>query len=377
VSLQDQPEKRKGNFIGMGNGLHTPRWGYAANLSQTATKIPACNQCFQVLLQGAALPTDCTECDQWCVNESSIMLNYSPPKHYPFADGISQIVRPIKITYKSLTDTIVTTHTNIVSNHWSVDEAAAYMEVQGLNESCRLAVILRARNCILAEDLECNKESDPVLYEVMLRDRKRNPGLYKRWPTPAYWSRGVDLRQHIDAIMHLVFLGVVKTTMKKINYWTKVRGKHAGMCLFATNILEGISELNVQWMPLLPYRQGCFIGWVSENFVGMARVLPWFYSNIINLLGDPFEYVNPVTPQSQWTAVQNKAWLKSRGLTQKGKAKLVSIKVKEFMTLPKYEHALGPLGGPVADVLFMIRSLWTMTAHLMVRTINADHIKHT
>ena len=107
----------------------------------------------------------------------------------------------------------------------------------------------------------------------------------------------MEITQHIDAIMHLLFLGVIKTTMKRVNYWAKVRGKHDAMVSSSKLILEGVQDLRLQWVNVLPYRQGCFSGWVSENYLGMARMLPWFYNNMTNLMGDPFVYKKPTSPQ--------------------------------------------------------------------------------
>ena len=380
VSLQDQPEKRQSIYVAMGNSLQTPRWGYSANLSQVASVIPSCDQCHSVMLRDeSVVQTACILCDNWCISEFSEMLAYSPPKHYPFRhDHVgTRTITPKKLTFELLKTTIDTAHNKVISRSWSTEQASAYMEVCGLNEKCRLEVIDRANNCILADLIEENKEVEPEIYEVLIRDKQRNPELYKCWPFPPSWCSGLEMSQHIDAIMHLVFLGVIKTTMKRFNYWTKVRGKHNAMVSFAKLILEGVQELRLQWITVLPYRQGCFSGWVSENFLGMARILPWFYSNMFNLLGDPVAYEPPITPQHKWTLLQNKAWLKSRFLSQKGKAKDLSIKVKHFMTLPQYEHPHGPLGGPVTDVLITVQMLWIMTSHIMARSVNTDHIIKT
>lgn len=47
------------------------------------------------------------------------------------------------------------------------------------------------------------------------------------WKFPPQWVRGVELHQHIEVIMHLLFLGVVKTSLQMVQEWTKKRGKHA------------------------------------------------------------------------------------------------------------------------------------------------------
>ena len=379
VSLQDQPEKRQGSFVSMGNSLHTPRWGYCANLSQVASIVPSCNDCYEAMLFNSRpmLTASCHLCDNWRICESSILLAYNPPKHYPFPHNEVRTILPTKLSYEGLADTVSQVHSNIVQRVWTVEQASTYMEVGGLNEKCRTEVIDRATNCLLAISIERQREVEPEVYRILLRDKRTNPQLYKCWPLPSSWCRGVEITQHIDAIMHLVFLGVIKTTMKRVNYWAKVRGKHEAMVSSSKLILEGIQDLRLQWVNVLPYRQGCFSGWVSENYLGMARMLPWFYNNMTNLMGDPVAYKQPTSPQHKWTLTQNKGWLKSRSLSQKGKAKDLSIKVKHFMSLPQYQLPMGPLGGPITDMLFAVRMLWIMTTHLLARTVNADHINNT
>jgi len=46
VTLQDQPERRGANYIMLGNGRYTSRFGYAIDLLQLSDKIPACTDCF-------------------------------------------------------------------------------------------------------------------------------------------------------------------------------------------------------------------------------------------------------------------------------------------------------------------------------------------
>jgi len=57
------------------------------------------------------------------------------------------------------------------------------------------------------------------------KERGKKPELYAMWSFPATWQRGVQLDQHIDVIMHLLFLGVIKTIMQNIQEWMVKRNK--------------------------------------------------------------------------------------------------------------------------------------------------------
>jgi hypothetical protein len=61
---------------------------------------------------------------------------------------------------------------------------------------------------------ELNKDTMAQEYRILKCHKKRFPRKYKQWMYPAAWIRGVNIEQHIDVPMHLLFLGVVKTTVK-------------------------------------------------------------------------------------------------------------------------------------------------------------------
>jgi hypothetical protein len=47
---------------------------------------------------------------------------------------------------------------------------------------------------------------------------------FQPWSNRAMWCRGLDITQHVDAIMHLIFEGVIKTTIQLIHAWIKGYG---------------------------------------------------------------------------------------------------------------------------------------------------------
>jgi hypothetical protein len=44
--------------------------------------------------------------------------------------------------------------------------------------------------------------------------------------------------------------------------------------------LESIQKLGLSWCKCIAYKSGNLGGWVSENYLSLARVLPWFYGSI-------------------------------------------------------------------------------------------------
>ena len=51
LSIADSPERRGKNYISLGNGEYTARWGYAANVHAISKHLPHCKVCLMKLLR--------------------------------------------------------------------------------------------------------------------------------------------------------------------------------------------------------------------------------------------------------------------------------------------------------------------------------------
>ena len=59
--------------------------------------------------------------------------------------------------------------------------------------------------------------------------------------------------------MHLVFLGVMKTTIVKITDWLKLRVKHTAFTVFANGIFESVQRYGLNWCRPMPYKNGTLV----------------------------------------------------------------------------------------------------------------------
>ena len=50
LSIADSPEWRGKNYVCLGNGEYSSRWGYSANVNEFTTKIPYCDNCLHRIL---------------------------------------------------------------------------------------------------------------------------------------------------------------------------------------------------------------------------------------------------------------------------------------------------------------------------------------
>ena len=374
VALQDQPERRSANYIMLGGGKYTAQWGIAADFASIASGIPACKACFLRHLEDSEQVSVCTNCLNWTTDGESSLLDISPPDDYPPCSVFlteNGKIRPIRITYETLRSAVVVTHHNIAEGTWSVDNGKSYLLVSGLNTEAINQVLLHAGNARLYNTLYESRESDLAKYQKICRVKSANPDLFQHWEFPSLWSRGVELSQHIDVVMHLLFLGVIKTSVKSVESWLKCRGKYDSFQKSMDSVFESVQSMNLGWCKALPYRGGTFGGWVSEIFLCIARLLPWVYSRLLHVAADPAIYTDPdEKPMSKWTKKENIAWLRHRRLAVSGSAKEVMERVHV-----EVNQADGPPpvvqinGGPVTHVLTMVKLLHIMTCNLMTKTI--------
>ena len=110
--------------------------------------------------------------------------------------------------------------------------------------------------------------------------------------------------------MHLLLLGIQKTTMNRIKLWHTLRRQN--FIKYTEGILDDVQKLNLCWCKAIKYKSGKLGGWVSENYLAMARLNKWFYSGIEKITSDDTvrdlqKMIN--IPQEQWLKKFNIAWL--------------------------------------------------------------------
>ena len=117
--------------------------------------------------------------------------------------------------------------------------------------------------------------------------------------------------------MHLLFLGIVKTTMLRIQQWMSNKRKMAPFVRAMKKQFYSLDKLKLSWIKVLPHKAGKFGGWISENYLAISRLLKWFYSSLALIASDPAPWQEPNKPLEKWTMMDNKAcgaWDSNGGL---------------------------------------------------------------
>ena len=199
--------------------------------------------------------------------------------------------------------------------------------------------------------------------EMVLEDEKS----FSPLETPPLWNRGVSMHQHIDVLMHLVFLGAVDGTIKFIHEWLKLQSKYSSFMRLASKRLNVIRRLNLNWCKAIPYKGNKLGGWVSENFLAFARICKWFFLILDNVGRDEDEFVEPTTNQNKWTAKENRAWLKIRGIDGTGNAMELRMRVANLRNQEGGPPSpLQPPGGTIDDIFDLVAAMFGMVKSVMV-----------
>ena len=82
LSIADSPERRSKNYISLGSGLYSGRWGFAANINHLSKKLPYCKICLIKAITNtiASIDTVCPYCHQWDFLSSNESMTSIPPE---------------------------------------------------------------------------------------------------------------------------------------------------------------------------------------------------------------------------------------------------------------------------------------------------------
>ena len=251
--LMDQPEKRSANYIMLGNGKYTSRWGCAGDIASVLTGIPSCQKCFSNLLSNNISNTICKDCVSWNTDSSSGLTDFFPPPDYPKECIIlpNGKLRPQKITYNKLIKAKELSHNNLVSGRWSEKSAKSFLKVQGMNNFIIDMIIEHALNERKFNYVMSTYDQQSPEYRYMFKEKQLNPSKFTIIQNPAFWKSNIDLHQCIDAVMHLIFLGIVKLTITEVLSWLS---SHKKKTLFGKHISKNLSvliDMKLDWLVLL------------------------------------------------------------------------------------------------------------------------------
>lgn len=395
--LQDQPERRDFNLMRAGNGATTGRFGVSADHYALYRRnvLPSCRACLEKMEKALSenncpWPMDpCDECVRWDVlDDPNELAFWVAPKDYPATEKVVEktdfegtkevhrrCLRPFRITYESLKEAIDTAHDGYLNKGWSNQNCVSYLEVEGMSSKFINVVLEHSARSL---SLQIAKQ-EPHKYQAILDAAAANPSEYKKAPNPNSWTRPtIPLVLHPDVIMHLIFLGIVKTTNIIIQSCLSAQTKWKSFKRSTETYLKEFQIMTIEWIPIQPYQGGKMGGWVSENFLGFSRIMPWFYQNIDAAVAGTNDFVPPVNlPQNKWLNYHNKYWLQVRGLDSKGTAAELKERVAQFIDSGEAPEPMKAPEIPPADVEAVLLALKEILQCIMSTTVTPALVNRT
>jgi hypothetical protein len=337
--LQDQPERRKGVFVSMGNSRFTARWGYSADLRGMFTKLPPCESCKLKLISGdtnqmSSIIT-CNVCASFDYSRSDLLCT-DPQDDYPMdAAGTDNLLDsfsyyPKRLDFSKMSYAVRIAIEKIHVDAWSTAQATVYLATFGLN------------NDIISSVLKDNfADVDNLL--------------------PCTWQEVANFSYLVDVYMHLLGLGIAKSVNKfLLRSWLVNRKLLSSFLRTSNPMLLSVKDLHLEWCKILSSGHDQKLGgWVSENHFGWTRISRWLYKDIDMLRIDQ-PYFAPIISVSRYTVSQCKAWLTAHGIRFKASDK-VSI-LRQLIKNAQSDEAspptlVAPCGGSVLHVENVIKSL--------------------
>jgi len=142
----------------------------------------------------------------------------------------------------------------------------SYTSAHGISKLGSLKIIEHCNNKMAYQLYEHQKTSaEKMLLEA---DQTKQPEKYKYWKGGPYWKSNLKLNQFIDVLMHLLFLGITKSTKELVFIWLSLNKRLKGYKIFANHIFQHIADMGLDWCKLLVATSG----WVSYNYVAFARI---------------------------------------------------------------------------------------------------------
>lgn len=310
VYISDRPERSDLTFTGL-LGTFGKRFLWASYADEET--LPSCRACFERRVKelfGIFQDTEstCSLCADWNYNDptlpawktctlAKIFENHDKGANaYPSTIDISYDdnlipegreipmlthVRPKKQTFEFLILAIKVSFYHVAIGKWWKYHLVNYLRSCGINEKVRDNCYKIAK--ALKDELrqrDINKEDKMErVNQFISTENLVNVGI-----VPEIWVSGCPLDRFIEAPMHLLFTGLCSDLFDFIiGVMARARRRTAFEERFGS-VQKEMKDLKLEWLKSgeLPATQ-----WASENYIAMARVLPFafgFYCNGFNAI---------------------------------------------------------------------------------------------
>jgi hypothetical protein len=254
--MNDQPERRGNLKLANGNSIIHGRFGMLIDCRQLKDVIRSCNRCTRSIIDEIDLGVkinnywrgnNCELCSAWLFNIDNNLLTYKPDKDYPnYLDNNDGLVdgklRTKMINKNICVNAIIAVTNGLVDNTISQKQAKSFLKYNGLNNQIQETIISKANNIKKKNDIETNRNSRTTEYDQLQQNVIMYPADYQMHQLPSSWYDSDNMGIFVDVPMHLLMLGVVKSTMLKVNMWLRSKNNNAMFVSMTKGVLGIIKK---------------------------------------------------------------------------------------------------------------------------------------
>ena len=289
----DRPERSSMNKMLNHNGSSSARWKYSCIINEPE-RLKSCNKCINIRARKVysclkGLPNSinnilCNDCCNW--NFKNKLMKTTPPEKYPTKKNKDSPPAPkhrgiattsnfkigsIELTYKSLKEASIFTIYNVYTKKWNKGTAYAYLKCVGINNSF-------SKKNIVKYAFNCRNDENLCLQDCL-----------NGFELPSFWNGPHLLHQCVDAPMHLLFLGIVKSLMTITTNWlTNLPSpKYKKFGDKVNPLLKKISKLNISWIRINAFnspREYTLGGWISSHYSAFCRIMCIIYATVRDII---------------------------------------------------------------------------------------------
>ena len=280
-AIQDRVERDAFNSVLSHTSPLTRRWGWVTG-AQLKLLLP-CQDCHSHRVQDVL--SDDTQPARHCVHccdlefgkimnqhSSSLLGDYPtvacdcgecPP--FPDFRGVPSpltYIVPEKLEHGFLKQALHVAYHHRVKSVWSAKQTATYLRLCGVN-------------------LGVSKFLELTVTRVHDQFISIDEGLSLLIP-PA-WERPIPIERYTEAPMHCL-KGLGENVLEFLSLWLKRHGKNKHVLNLVNKHLIVIQRLQLAWLRVLPFggKDNMSCGrWVSENYIDVARVLPFVMTTVL------------------------------------------------------------------------------------------------
>jgi hypothetical protein len=372
-SLQEDRVERQSVTRNLaGNSNYTARWGWLADLFAQQNFLPSCAICYQGLLANEDLHFYRSRCG-CCANWEMTGLTSPPPPGYPVdrLEPDSQVLNFRQITFEGMHSACTEAYIKVSTAIWRVFTAEVFLKTEGINTQFASLVLTAASNRLKLTNMDHNSDK---YRSHLFRSRCFNSTFPVEQPDkPATWCYpGVSILDHIDVIMHLLFLGIAATVLKEAFFtWLKAHRLMTDLSQITKQPLKELDLMSLAWCKALPINETGTLGSaVSENYLSYCRLGKYLFGCSSILKAEDVVYRDPVRPLNSYTLIQIKAWYSAREIripavdNEELRARFLADNAVEGG--PPNVPEKGEAGIPKKVADDMINSMVALVAHVMV-----------